>query len=581
MSTIQFRSIQLKIHQLTNGVGLMAKALESKLYHFSDGKPIQCKIPEDFADDLASTSRGDSWISHAQTVPREHALLHHIASGGSCKLVEVTAGNLKWNSFACHEFMCRAASIIDLIATLVHIGAGPPCRGTEQMEDQISNGVKPRTVYLNFGRLLTVRRHTKNTHASGLDAFNICFYPKILTELITYYLLVVRPLERAVAEYLYGAAAAGNYDVYLYVKHGERMSSEQFSDVLQQVTKDYLGVSLGLNPLRHIIIAFQREYVEESRVSRGDNIGDLLSAHSSKTADKVYAREHGFLEGMTSHYLLDVREWCEQYHDAIGLGAENFPLIPLRTKRKLTRELASASQNPSENKFIKSLLDAVQKATFSSVVEHLQPFIRKELQANFAESCTNILVDITRASILQRSSGSSGQRSGATKEPAGIPDQAAQDRSTESAHVPLLQTPQPPAAPASYTPLPPTLQPSQEPVAQGTKRPLTDVYQRSGVQHETPANKRQNTAQGPGMLELSLHRSQQTPKSPTSVPVHHLPLDPSNSTPIRQPPSEAPAYHSTHQQLELAMEDIDVDVPLQAGVDSSEVGLNEARQSPD
>ena len=57
--------------------------------------------------------------------------------------------------------MDKAAKVVELIATLIHIGVGPSCCGTEQMADQITNGIQPRTLYLSFGRLLTIRRHTK------------------------------------------------------------------------------------------------------------------------------------------------------------------------------------------------------------------------------------------------------------------------------------------------------------------------------------------------------------------------------------------------------------------------------------
>lgn len=464
MLTVQFRSIRLKIHDLISGVKSMAEALKWKLYSLSDGEPIEYHIPEDFVDDLTSSFRGDSWIRYAHTVPREHALFRHMTSGGTCRLAEVKGGKLEWNTFACQEFMSTAASIVELIATLVHVGAGPPCRGTEQMEDQISNGLKLRTFYLNFGRLLTIRRHTKTTHASGFDAFNACFHPKILTDLIAYYLLVVRPLERAIAEVLYGPAAAENYDLYLYVKYGERMTSDQFSHALQEVTKEYLHVSLSLNPLRHILIAFQREYVEESRVPRGDNIGDLISAHSSRTADKVYAREHGLLEGMTSHHLLNVREWCEQYHDAIGLGEEGFPLIPLRTKRRHTRQLASVPHGNSDNGTIKSLLSAIQRTTLSSVIGQLQPFIREELRENFAESCTGILANIARDSIRQKPGLHPSQTAGATAQPAVAP-------APHSTSIPLHHIPQPLVAPVTHNPLP-TPRPSKEQVDK-RKRALT------------------------------------------------------------------------------------------------------------
>ena len=465
MLTVQVRSVQVRIPKLLEGVQSMIVGLRRKLYSFTDGKPIPCVIPDGLADDLTSTSRGDSWMSSAHTVPREQALMHYMTSKGSWKLSTIEADELKWNRLACEDFMSETAKVVGLIATLVHIGAGPPCRGTEQMADQITNGIQPRTLYLSFGRLLAIRRHTKNTHASGLDAFNVCYYPQALTELITYYLLVIRPLERAVAEVIYGAAAASTYDVYLYVQHGLRMSSHAFSQVLETVTEEHIGLRLSLNPIRHVLIAFQRAYVEEMRVPRGDNIGDLLSAHSSKTADAYYAREHGLLEGMTATYLLDVQEWCDMYHDAIGLGTRAGPLIPLRTQRKLARDLGDILHSTSGHRLhdpIQSLLREIQNSTFKSAVAELQPLMRGAIESCFAEAWKRFWT-----------------------------------QNSSARHFPQPPT-QTPGHPDQTLPRPPTLvaeasHPSAN--ARPTKRTVSEVYQGSGTVRMTSENKRRNASE--------------------------------------------------------------------------------------
>jgi hypothetical protein len=114
-----------------------------------------------------------------------------MTSKSSCRLTELKNGEFRWNKLACQEFMGKGAQIINLIATLVHIGAGPPCCGIEQMANQILNGLQLRTLYLSFRQLLSICRHTKNIHASGLNTFNVCYYLQVLTNLIIYYLLVV------------------------------------------------------------------------------------------------------------------------------------------------------------------------------------------------------------------------------------------------------------------------------------------------------------------------------------------------------------------------------------------------------
>jgi len=283
----------------------MLKTLTRKMHHLSGGKPIKHSVPSEHVDDLSSTGRGKAWIQAAYTEPRDHALMHSMVVQDLWNLSSVNnKGHLVWNKVACRDFMRKAAEIVDLIITLVHIGSGPPLRGEEIIWDQISNGIQPRTLYLAFGQIsmIAIRRHSKDTNAKGIDPFNVCYFPQSLTDAICYYILVIQPLERLVASHLYqDEDAVQTYDLFLYVKHGKRMTSTQFSITLERITSEHIGVGLSLQPLRHIIIAFQRAYIEELRVHREDNIGNLISSHTSRTADALYAVEEGQPEGFTGY----------------------------------------------------------------------------------------------------------------------------------------------------------------------------------------------------------------------------------------------------------------------------------------
>lgn len=385
LEELQHEKYRLKISHLTEGVRKMLEDLLKQMHSLSGGNPVKYSIPEDHVDDLTSTARGNSWLDGCHTEPRDHALMHAMVKGGTWGLSTVNEdGGLAWNKVACEEFMDKAAEIVDKIITLVHLGSGPPLRGEELIRDQISNGIQPRTIYLVFGQIMAIRRHSKDTNLRGVDAFNVCYFPKSLTDAICYYLLVVRPLERLVAWQLYqDRKKCLDYNLYLYVKHGERMTSTGFSTTLSKLTRMYIGVKLSLNPLRHIMIAFQRAFVEPKMVDKGNNIGDLISSHTSKTANTIYAREQGCIEGATSGYLLDVQDWCELYHDAIGLGDRIGPLIPLRTKRKLARKLvAMASMDPTDPlaaNVVADILKSLGETSYKAGLKELRSHVVQEI----------------------------------------------------------------------------------------------------------------------------------------------------------------------------------------------------------
>jgi len=397
MEEVQHHGFIVNISKLVGGVQSMLKDLEDMMYSLSGGVPIKCTIPTDHADDMSSMARGDSWLQGSHTEPREHALMHAMVKQGTWNLNAVNSeGGLTWNDIACRGTMKHVGGMVDLIITLAHM-VGPPVRGEEIIRDQYANGLQPRSVYLSFGRIILIRRHSKDTNAKGIDPFNIRYLPKRLSDAICYYLLVIRPLEHVIARHLYrGEDSIQDYDLFLYVKEGKRLTSSQFStSILQKLTKKYIGVGLTLSPLRHIMIAFEREFVEECKVQKGNTIGDILASHSSETSKKNYAREANLPEGQTASLLLDVRDWCDQFHDAVGLGQRTGPLVPLRTKRKLVQRMESLAFMTKPNDVAGTAADILKEFgefVYRSVFAEIKPYLSVQVREAVSEAIEDLIL---------------------------------------------------------------------------------------------------------------------------------------------------------------------------------------------
>ena len=399
MTIMQHRSYQVVISKLTGGVQTMFDDLVKKMHKLSGGRPVEFSIPENHIDDLSSFGRGRSWMDNCQTTPRDHALVEAMARNDLWNMGERVDGKYVWNPMACADFMRKVGEIVDLIITLVHLGSGPPVRGEELVVDQIENGIQPRTLYLVFGQMLAIRRRSKDTNRTGIDSFNACYFPKKLSDAICYYLMVIRPLEKLVAEQLYPKAEDRlDYTLFLYVKDGKRMTSDQFSAVLSTLTQRYIGVGLSLQPARHVMISFHRAFVEPTIVEKGNNVGDLLSSHNSKPAKNHYGREFGFeLEGLTSMLLLDIQEWCDLYHDAIGLGNRSGPLIPIRTKRRVAQLLVTAAaldpKQPMPTRAVGDILSILGGTAYRAALDQLKSHAGEEIHIAVAHAFQQFITD--------------------------------------------------------------------------------------------------------------------------------------------------------------------------------------------
>ena len=152
--------------------------------------------------------------------------------------------------------------------------------------------------------------------------------------LLERYLILFRPLEKVLANVLYGPQGLQTYHEYLFVEMGKTVPSDVFSDTLQDLTQFYVGAKLGLSSYRHIAIAIKREYIPSIyRVDIGDEdeVGDLSSGHSSEMAKRVYANQRGNLPLLPSDAFQVFGTFCQKWHNVMGFGEGPVPKPLLHT----------------------------------------------------------------------------------------------------------------------------------------------------------------------------------------------------------------------------------------------------------
>lgn len=320
---------------------------------------IKTNIPSQLTEDFTNDNIGHSWLHPTKYTTQPLPLLEHLLANSSTAPARVDpSGLLQWVPSRVAKYRRLFDDINELLSVLCFIIPAPPPRGTEYMDTRISNGQISRNVFKNFGTWF-VHRMVKTTTLTGSLSWIPVLCPDKLGSLVDRYLLLVRPVECIFTEVLSGRESLEIYKEFLWVQNGNRVTSPMFSQILGVKTRDYMGATLTLRPWRHIAISIMREFIPAH--SGGNQIGDLLSNHSTHQAQKTYAREVTQLPFLTSDVLLQSRELCSTWHDVLGFGRNPSP-IPMRLLSYGGQPIRSSS-NPTPAQTSSATLerDALQR----------------------------------------------------------------------------------------------------------------------------------------------------------------------------------------------------------------------------
>jgi len=383
------------VHDLT--INLMSKLCR--------GQTIELNLDQAIQDDWTNVIRGYSWLDNASYVNGNRPLLKILMADKDLHLATVDRnGRLQYNTAAMHEIMADAAHINKHIAFLAFTTSGQPSRMSEFADHKIRNSIRPRTVLAHGQDLWLVIRRVKFENLIHHEVFVPMKLHSQLSDLMRFYLLVIRPLEVELAWLLWGEETSHLYEEYLWLHMGERMMEQQLGKNLESFTGRYCGTGLSPRPYRHIVVGIARTYLG-SEFEIDEDEDDVLArqaCHGPKTRARIYAPEHGHLPSMSSDMLLRFGHVSEAWWKLTRFLPGAVPLLPLKERRSIQQECQSRTGVVTAD----TAQTTVQEATLdtSKIIKYLTASMTTTMNTMQMEMKTQIQEGIATgiAEVLRR-----------------------------------------------------------------------------------------------------------------------------------------------------------------------------------
>ncbi|KZT59617.1 hypothetical protein CALCODRAFT_481333 [Calocera cornea HHB12733] len=260
------------------------------------------------ADDIANQTAGYSFL----TEPKNHelaqyrdqypliraALFHDAVTPGVKRIFTLPGAQLAWNHVAIMAWLreLRAAKLAVLVA--MHVTGGGVCRGTESVNMRIVNDyLGMRTFGVLDARAVVLRGHHKRSWSDSSNTISMRWFPKEVSRLVFYFLAVIIPTEAFFLHMLDGRDAGQLASNYFITELGTRLvDSTALSSTLTAMTRQHLGVGLGLQQYRQVVQALMPIAIGISVDDLGpddeeDDGLDMQSGHTALTRRTHYHRD--------------------------------------------------------------------------------------------------------------------------------------------------------------------------------------------------------------------------------------------------------------------------------------------------
>ena len=330
---LSFRGRNLSLPRLQTGLNNMIQDTWDRLLAFTDGRKIKVEFPPLMSEDVRSTAVGYTFIDHITTDPPTLPLLFEMSGHSRLPLLRPNghAGDeatFEVDPGASEEFFHKVKPIIETIAFLVHATSSGPLRLSEVVEDRHRNGTSKRSLFVAFGKVFFLRTILKTSTLRGHRSSVVHFPSEKVSELLLYYLVVIRPIEVFLTASLGWESEHTAYSQFLYVVKGRRLSPRGLSSIIADHTDQYFKCKLTGSQLRHVLISIQAVFLPPILDPSVQKIGDSQAGHSSAVANNVYGQRTDFLPGVDAAMYTTAEGWCKNVHSLLGLGPEG-PTRPI------------------------------------------------------------------------------------------------------------------------------------------------------------------------------------------------------------------------------------------------------------
>ena len=233
-----------------------------------------------------------------------------------------------WRLSAVDKYLQQVDRFLHRLLLLVHITGGQPIRATELLSLRHSNTVhgRHRSIFIEHGLVSTVTAYHKGYSVSNSTKIIHRYLPKVVSELVVYYLWLILPFRQAIERLAH--RQEGPPSPFLWPQGEGTWDSNRLRNILQREAQTHLQTQINILSYRHAAIAISRVHLKCSGFRRDygtdDPVFNEQASHSSWTAATVYARglqeAPGHIEARRRRYRAISREWHGFLGFEVSLG---------------------------------------------------------------------------------------------------------------------------------------------------------------------------------------------------------------------------------------------------------------------
>ena len=220
---------------------------------------------------------------------------------------------------------------IKLLALSFYCLSGNPVRGEElillRYKNSLKGGLRNIIYNSNLNSFYINLYWDKSLNITEQNKDNIRFVPLSITYITLYYLVLVNPFYRSLKRDYYNIIID---TPYLFEIDNKRITSSNLSTIFKENSNKFFeGRNLTLNPYRHLI-----NYIIKSRFNILDpfnpfkeditnNIVDILSNHTEKTADYNYSLSKELPLNISTNFFKLSQDFCFQFFKYFEIDSYN------------------------------------------------------------------------------------------------------------------------------------------------------------------------------------------------------------------------------------------------------------------
>jgi superfamily II DNA helicase RecQ len=276
---------------------------------------------------------------------------------------------VQWRPQEVRRHLRLIQRFLELLSLAMHVAGGQPARGPELFSVRWRNGVlQDRNLYVIDGQVAVVTRYHKTQSQWDKPKVVVRFLPDAVGQLVTAYLLYVRPL-RAMLQSALGKAMSASVTDYLWADERGPWETDQLTRIMTLESAKWLGTRLTVQEYRHAAVGIGREVVGErfatgyrtemagggaedgegSSDEDGEDPVELQNGRTTSTGAVAYAVRADLVQGLSTRSIDVFRTLSHAWHAFLGFSlAERNPAALLKRKQETSSQAVQAQHNGAD-----------------------------------------------------------------------------------------------------------------------------------------------------------------------------------------------------------------------------------------